>query len=121
MRTQLAAAAVVLGAMVAFSTPAQATTAGECQGLIAVLSTDTETATTLTARARTSLVDKAEAAAAKLASGKTGDASAKLADYEATLVDLHSAAKPKVGEADFVLLKGDVDAAIGCVAAIETL
>ena len=59
MRTQLVAAAIALGATAALGTPAQAMTAGECQGLIAVLSTDTGAAESLTVKARTGLVEKA--------------------------------------------------------------
>lgn len=119
MRTKLvAAAAIALGATGALTAPAHATTAGECQGLIAVLSTDTAGAGSLTAKASTGLVDKADAAAAKLEAGKLADALAKLTDYDSTLASLHGAPKPKVSDDDFVLLDGDVDAALDCVASI---
>lgn len=123
MRTKLvAAAAIALGATAltipALTIPAHATTAGECQGLIAVLSADTSGAQSLTAKAKNGLVDKAEAAAVKLDAGKVADAHAKLTDYDSTLHALHSAAKPKVSDADFALLNSDVDAALGCVASI---
>lgn len=121
MRTKLfAAAAIALGATAAFTTPAHATTAGECQVLIDVLEADTKAAPSLSTKTEAGLVGKAEDAKAKLDAGKVADAFQKLADYDSTLEAIHSAAKPKVSDDDFWLLNSDVDAAFECVANIGT-
>lgn len=113
-----AATAIALGTAAVMPTAAHAATVDDCQGLITLLDRDTAGAQSLTARARAGLLDKAEAASTKLDAGKVSDASAKLTDFDSTLDALHGAAKPKVSEEDFVLLSGDVDAALACVATI---
>lgn len=120
MKTKLIAAAAISLSMAALlATPAHATTAAECQELIADLRADTTAAPSLTVKARTSLVGKAEAAAAKLHAGKVADSIVKLTDYDTTLAALHDAAKPKVSDEDFLLLDADVDAALQCVENID--
>ena len=119
MRTKIfAATAIAVGLTAVLVVPAQATTGGECQVLIADLSADTSGAGSLAPKARAGLVGKADAAAAKLDAGKVADALVKLTDYDSTLEALHSAAKPKVSDDDFQLLNDDVDAALACVASI---
>ena len=64
MRTKLvAAAAIALGASAVIPSPARAATTDECQGLLAVLLSDTAEASSLSARTKEGLVAKAEAAA----------------------------------------------------------
>ena len=113
------ATVVALGATASLVGPAQAATTEECASLIGDLRTDTaDEATTpsLTDRSRAGLVTKAEAALTKLEAGKVDDAAAKLADYDASLHALRGARKPKVDDADFALLDGEVHAAASCLA-----
>ena len=95
--------------------PAQATTISECQALIGVLITDTQAATTLSAKDEAALLGKAQNASLKLDQAKFADALQKLVDYQNTLNALHSAAKPKIGANDYATLSADVAAAIACV------
>jgi hypothetical protein len=121
MRSKLiAAGAIALGTAALLTTPAQAATADECQGLIAALSTDTAGALSLSEKSRTGLVSKADDAAVKLEEGKVADALAKLTDVDVTLEALHVAPKPKVSDDDFALLNADTEAALSCVAGLAT-
>lgn len=105
---------VVMGLVLAVS-PVAATTVSECQAAINVVVTDTQAASSLSAKDEAGLVGKAQNAALKLDQGKFADALQKLIDFQTSLNALHLAAKPKVSEADFATLSADIDAAITCV------
>ena len=119
MKKLFAAAAIATSLTALLTAPAQATTVGECHELIAGLRADTAAATSLAPKARAGLEVKADAAATKLDAGKIDDALGKLTDYDSTLDALRGAAKPKVSDADVLVLCGDVDAALACVASID--
>ena len=120
MRTKLfTAAAMSVAAIATLTTPAQAATASECRALIVELRKATD-ASSLAPKAEAGLINKAEAATIKLDAGKFADALGKLTDYHASLDALHDSAKPKISEADFLILETHVDAAIACVASITT-
>jgi hypothetical protein len=92
---------------------AQVTTT--CDGLVTTLRTDTVNATSLSDKDKGALLFKVDSAAVKLSEGKFCDALQKLNDYKSNLDALHFAAKPKISDADYALLSGDVGNAIGCV------
>ena len=117
----VAAAVLSLGAIAAG--PASATTAEQCQGQLASLRADTQAAQGSFANQRdvTGLVAKVDAAAAKLAAGKNGDAVGKLTDFQATLNALAGAPKPKVDPGVAQALGSEAQGAIDCINAIGAL
>jgi hypothetical protein len=108
-----ATAVLLAGLFEAASATPQLTT--PCDGLIATLRTDTVNATSLSDKDKGALLLKVDTAALKLSAGKFCDALQKLNDYKSSLDALHFAAKPKVSDADYQTLSGDVGNAIACV------
>jgi hypothetical protein len=104
-------------AAVAFPTSAAAATAGECQGQIADLRTDTEIVTTfVNPNDRTGLVGKLGNASAALLAGKNAGAIQKLADFRVKVQALGSAGK--LGGDDAARLDADAESAIRCIEGI---
>ena len=119
MRTKLLAvttAAIVAGSAVAV--PARAATIQDCQTLIGELRTATTDATSLD-KMGPLLVAKLDSAALRLGD-KTGDALAKLVDYDTALDALHAAPKPKVNDADYAILDSSIADPISCVEAVAS-
>ena len=99
---------------------ASATTTAECQGQLAQLRADTAAAETAFLHARDfgSAIGKLDAAASKLAEGKSPDAIQKLADFQSLLNRLATAEKPKLDPAVAASLVAEAQAVAGCIGAI---
>jgi alkyl sulfatase BDS1-like metallo-beta-lactamase superfamily hydrolase len=118
--------AVLLAALLLLSAigtgAASATTVNDCQTQLATLRADTVAAqTSFTNQADfDGLVAKLDAASAKLAAGKNGDAVQKLVDFQSTLNALATAAKPKVDPGVAQSLIAEAQGVIDCINAIGT-
>jgi hypothetical protein len=116
MRRILSAAAIaVAAASIVSASPAHAATSEECSSTIAALQQATVDATSLSDRSEAGLVNKAEAAGDKVVEGKFADSLVKLADYQAALDALATAAKPKVSATDLQTLTAARQQATDCV------
>jgi anionic cell wall polymer biosynthesis LytR-Cps2A-Psr (LCP) family protein len=111
----------VLAALLAFSAvavgSASASTVEECQDRLTTLRANTVAAETSfdNAKSFNNLVEKLDAAAAKLAEGKNADAVQKLVDFQTTLNALATAPKPKVDPAVAQSLVVDAQGVIDCI------
>jgi hypothetical protein len=120
VNTTIVFAAVFFASAVLFAARFEAVRAAPqlttpCDASIVTLRTDTVNAASLSDKDKGALLLKVDTAALKLSQGKFCDALQKLNDYKSGLDALHSAAKPKVSDADYQTLSGDVGNAIACV------
>ena len=67
------------------------------------------------AKDQAGLLQKLDAAQAKLEAGKFDDAIQKLTDFKNAVIALRDAAKPKIGPEDAQTLLDAANAAIGCI------
>ena len=97
---------------------ASAQTVEDCQAQLATLQADTLAASSsfTNANSVTSLVNKLDAASAKLAEGKNADAVAKLVDFQTTLNAL--AAAGKVDATTAQTLNAEAQGVIDCINSI---
>jgi anionic cell wall polymer biosynthesis LytR-Cps2A-Psr (LCP) family protein len=111
----------VLAASLAFSAvavgSASASTVEECQDKLSILRANTVAAETSfdNPKSFNNLVEKLDAAAAKLAEGKNADAVQKLVDFQTTLNALATAPKPKVDPAVARSLIAEAQGVIECI------
>jgi hypothetical protein len=111
----------VLAASLAFSAvavgSASASTVEECQDKLSILRANTVAAETSfdNPKSFNNLVEKLDAAAAKLAEGKNADAVQKLVDFQTTLNALATAPKPKVDPAVARSLIAEAQSVIDCI------
>jgi hypothetical protein len=99
-------------------TSAGAATADDCQAKINALVTQTESAQFFGGQAdynRADLLGKLNEASTKLAAGKYEDAIQKLTDFRTSVVQLSSAAKPKIDLDAAAALIAGADDAIACI------
>ena len=99
-------------------TSAGAATADDCQAKINALVTQTESAQFFGGQAdanRADLLGKLNEASTKLAEGKYEDAIQKLTDFRTSVVQLGSAAKPKIDTEEAAALIAGADDAIACI------
>jgi hypothetical protein len=99
-------------------TSAGAATADDCQAKINALVTQTESAQLFGGQAdanRADLLGKLNEASTKLSEGKYEDAIQKLTDFRTSVVQLSSAAKPKIDAEDAAALIAGADDAIACI------
>jgi anionic cell wall polymer biosynthesis LytR-Cps2A-Psr (LCP) family protein len=111
----------ILAALLAFSAvavgSASASTVEECRDKLTMLRANTVAAETSFANPKSfnNLVEKLDAAAAKLAEGKNADAVQKLVDFQTTLNALATAPKPKVDPAVAQSLIAAAQGVIDCI------
>lgn len=122
MFRRIAASLVPLLALTLLTiSPAAAQTASECDALLAQLRADTVAAegSFTNAKDLTRAIAKLDAADAKLDAGKNADAAAKVADFQAILTSLATAAKPKLDPAVAQQLVEEAQGVIDCIGAID--
>jgi hypothetical protein len=111
----------IVAALLAFSAvavgSASASTVEECQDRLTTLRINTVAAETSfdNPKSFNNLVEKLDAAAAKLAEGKNADAAQKLVDFQTTLNALATAPKPKVDPAVAQSLVAEAQGVIDCI------
>ena len=112
---------IALAALLTITAPrASAATVEECQQQLTALSGDTQAASGSFSNTKdvTGLVAKVDAAFMDLTAGKNADALLKLDDYEAKLIQLATAPKPKVDPAVAASLIAEAEAASTCITSI---
>jgi FIMAH domain len=115
-------ATVLIAAVVAGVSSANAATQSECQAQLAQLRADTVAAETSFRNAKdfTGAVGKVDAVARELDKGKYADAVTKLGDFQKLLAQLAGADKPKLDPATAAALSAEAQGVIDCINSIET-
>lgn len=122
MFRRIAASLAVLLALTLLSiSPAIAQTASGCDALLAQLRTDTVAAEGSFTNAKdfTGAIAKLDAADVKLDVGKDADAAAKVEDFQARLISLATAPKPKLDPAVAEQLAAEAQGVVECIGALD--